>query len=317
MVKKARQYNRRAMEAGLLRDDQADYLLELGTRAFQKNQGLVEDGMAGPKTRGALDQIIVPLQEATRQGLGYVPSGKGIYIRRLSRAAPPYKMVEMCKQNDISFVCVLSTWQERRWHGKVTSRKANSVEDLTEYGEVLKKAGIEVWVWGYPHPSMVPEFVESCAEDAGLINAVGIILDPEKPFKGKHQEADVLVNLMIDACREHDLAAGFTSYAATWWHKTLPYSIFAELPGFGSPQVYDNQNSMGASYAAKAVATYHELGWQDIVISAPAYNKTPDQLRHLLNTYPRVPALIFWDWDNLNLKKYQNLWTVIRDTKLL
>lgn len=309
----SKEYNRSLLLNGTLRKDQVDYLLDLGTRTFQeKHPPLVVDGFAGPNTRAALDQVLQPARMA--KGLGYVPRGKGLYVMDLDKVGSPDNLLKMCEVCGFSFVCILSVWQQRRLGvGPVKSGRANSSTDLILYSEALRKHGIEVWVWGYPHPAAIDDFVSSMVDDALRASAVGVIVDPEKPFKGQAVRANVLVDAMLAACKRHDLAAGVTSYAATWIHKDFPYEIFSHL-GWGSPQVYDAQNTMPFTYGTRAVAAYKTAGWKDVVISVAAFNKTPKQLHDLLmNCPPDVPALIFWDYNNLCLSKNKPLWEVIRE----
>ncbi len=56
----AKDYNESQIERGLLVEDQLLYLVERAGRAVQEEKGLVVDGMVGPKTRAAIEEIIGP-----------------------------------------------------------------------------------------------------------------------------------------------------------------------------------------------------------------------------------------------------------------
>jgi lysozyme len=51
----AQAYNHAEIQSGALSVDQQSLLVEIGTRSLQKAKGLTVNGMAGPKTRAALD----------------------------------------------------------------------------------------------------------------------------------------------------------------------------------------------------------------------------------------------------------------------
>jgi hypothetical protein len=153
--------------------------------------------------------------------------------------------------------------------------------------------------------------------DALTVKAVGLIVDPEKPYRKRSKEAAQLVELLDVALDEVELAVCVTSYGSVWWFNDFPWQEFAKLDCSGSPQVYDSKNNLSLDHADKAYEAYERLGFSPIIMSGPGFNKTKAQLKRLLNSYPNtIEGVIFWDWANLRLRKNKHLWDVIRDYRI-
>jgi len=301
-------YNRKQMVDKKLTPSMVDYLIEAGTKIFQTKKGLVVDGMAGPETQKAL-QLTLP-----GKGLGYHPTGKGVYIRKLKKLGTPEQLVKQALDVGLSFVVIGSVWQHN-WGVPFRTRRFNSRQDLERYSKAFQDAGIEVWVWGYPQPGLEEQFVEAITADALWANAVGILIDPEKPFRKKRHRAGVLIAHIRPKLQDLGLAFGVTSYGSAFYFKDFPYKEFAAIEGtYGSPQVYDNKNNLPTTHTMRSFNSYMDAGYSCIVMSSPGYRKTSSQLKRLLSFHPAgVKGVIFWDWANLRLRKNRHLWEVIKN----
>lgn len=316
----AKQYNRKQMEEGKLLPEWVDLLVEMGAKQFQTEQQLDVDGKVGPQTQERLKLLsepVAPVRPSVGSGLGYFPTGKGVYIRTLKHCGTPEQAVATAKEAGLNFVVIGSIWISRRvWAaGAVVGRRFNKTADLERYSKAFRDAGIEVWVWGYPYPGRERQFVDQMIADALTTGAVGLILDPEKPYRKKHAQADMLMQMLRPEIERLGLALGVTSYGSIWYFKNFPWREFAQIPGtFASPQIYDNDNNFPASHSHKSFRMYQEAGFGEIVMSAPGYNKTTEQWIRLVNRYPAgTRGIIVWDWSNLRLRKWRHLWKAIRD----
>tara|TARA_R100001244_G_scaffold36778_3_gene33650 strand:- start:4807 stop:5757 length:951 start_codon:yes stop_codon:yes gene_type:complete len=311
----ALKYNRQQRRAGHIPDSYVEELVYLGVCEFQEQHMdvLIQDGKLGPKTLLQLQRSLDPALTIT---LDYAPTGKGIYIRHLKSLGHPTALVAQALKHDISFVVIQSIWQDRKVGRPHYVRRPNSKDTLMEYCSAFREAGIEVWLWGYPYPGREHAFCLAAIADAEASNCVGFVLDPEKPYKRKEAAAKALVTAVTKMSKQHYLALGVTSYAATHLHRTFPYKEFSGV-GWGSPQVYDKNNNLGSSYVPNSVNAWEALGWSTIVPSVPAYNKTPLQLKTHLHRLPEATkGVIFWDWKNLTYRKNRRLWDVIADLDL-
>ena len=319
-------YNAKQIAEGKLIPEMVDYFVTNGIKTFQKANNLVVDGKAGPVTiakylelKHTADTMGTsmsnPALPLIRRGIGYYPTGKGIYIRDLSTGGKPEELVKLCKDLGFKFVVIGSVWQDRTLGIKHTKR-FNTKEELETYGNAFRNAGIEVWVWGYPYPKREEEFINFLIADALFAGAVGVILDPEIPYRKKALQATVLMQMLKSELDNFHLALGVTSYGSVKYFKDFPYEEFARFPGtFGSPQVYDKDNNLPSTHALESFNGYKAAGFKEIVMSGPTFNKTPFQLKKLLFTYPTgTRGVIFWDLANLKANK--KLYIVIKDYNL-
>lgn len=222
------------------------------------------------------------------------PVGPGVYVRDITRPVhgSPAEAAAQAARHGITWVALAALWLER----------AMNVHDLPDYGQAFRDSGIAVWVWGYPEAGAEAHCVELLRRGAELAGAVGLILDPEAPYKGRPDEAAELMRLTIDALDER-LGLGVTSYPVPRAHPTFPWQAFGGY-GWGSPQTY----RLPVSRLAEAHAGWRALGWDHIVPSVPAFGPhAGDGLRDYLAAQGDVPGVIAWDWSQLDGREWRAL----------
>jgi len=181
-----------------------------------------------------------------------LPTGVGIYTRRLSRRihGTPRQAAQRASSHGLSFVCMASVWQDETGHKDLVP---SAVEQ--DYAEAFREQGVKVWVWGYPDAGKEKRFAESITEHCRRLGGEGVLVDPEKPYKGKHDELHKMYTTLIDHMDE-GMGLGSTSYGKLSWHNLEPVKRW----GWGSPQVY-KVNSEIARSAVKEWAKDIERPW--------------------------------------------------------
>ncbi len=293
-IEAAISYNEREYKAGRLTDAH----IAIAMAAFQEASGLTVDGMAGPKTQEAIEK-------ANDRGhalpaLPGLPEGKGMFIRSFLHTGEPTALVQKMNEYGLQWVCVQRIWQH-------TDKPTSFTNDtrLAEYAEAVHAAGFGFWLWGYPVPGKQDEFSTVILEGVDTALAEGIIIDPEKPYKGTSGEATKLMHALMPGCIDRQILLGFTSYGAPWFHKSFPWREFSTAH-FATPQNYDKDNSLGEDYPTKSHAAYAAYGFKVIVPASGAWGKTEAQMTALLaNTPTPQGSIIWWDWINANKS---NLW---------
>lgn len=221
------------------------------------------------------------------------PLGVGAYVRNITERShgTPETMAAKMKAAGLSWACLQASWQTD--DGK-THRESNE-SHLAPYAAALQAAGVEVWLWGYPHADRVEEFVADIVEDAVRVGAVGVLVDPEKPFKDRPDAAEALAHAVArKAWLDHGLGHGVTSYGMTRWHPTMPWAIMGGL-GFGSPQLY----TVSDRFVSKGIDDWKAAGWARIVPSVAAYGPfSKDRLGKRLEVFaPLCSAMVIWSWE--------------------
>jgi hypothetical protein len=150
---------------------------------------------------------------------------------------------------------------EVAWHDNTKTSSHNLIDGaLAVFAPELEAAGIEVWVWGFPSPDRISEFVETIADAYKAAPQVrGVIADPEAPFYGSAHSA--ALEDLISQLQDLGRPVGVTSYGAPYFHPGFPWEAIAGAD-FGQPQIY---SELGADYPAKADQAWRDLGF-DIVI---------------------------------------------------
>jgi hypothetical protein len=223
---------------------------------------------------------------------GPTPSGAGVYVRNIRKRThgAPDDMAASMHAAGVRWVALQGAWQtdDGREH-----RESNE-ELLEDYARAARAKGIEVWIWGYPHPGRVSEFVEDLVGDALRTQAAGILLDPEKPFKGRDDEAHRLVSEAVElGWARHGLGIGITSYGVPRYHKSLPWEKWGGC-GWGSPQVY----TTSAAVTAVGLAEWEAAGWSTLIPSVGAYGPlSGGKLAARLDAFDTFPGIILWSWE--------------------
>lgn len=185
------------------------------------------------------------------------PTGVGIYCRDISDAAEGRELAARIAGHGLSFAALMGLWQDDR--GTI-DKVARSAERAC--ADELHRRGVDVWVWGYPDVGHETAFVAGMLEHARELGAIGVLLDPEKPYKGMPDSIAKLLEQTIDALDEH-LGLGVTSYGSLKAHRLTALGGH----GWGSPQVY----TVEPWRARKSILEWKALGFTHMVPSIPTY----------------------------------------------
>lgn len=254
------------------------------------------------------------------------PTGVGLYIRTLSTRThgTPDQAAKKAADNGISFVAILACWQDKLGH-----REPHSTVTLARYAHAFKRAGVDVWLWGFPKAGSEEQFVESFQRLTRACDGYisGWLFDPEVFYKwrqrgagGDHggtmrtgrkeysifarplnapepvirERAKLLMSSTLDAMDE-SLGLGVTSYGATWFHDNFPWSEFGGH-GWGSPQLYSAPKDM----IDRGIQSYRDYGWDTIIPSVPTFG---DKSGRLLDDHLHdfidgndIHGIIAWSW---------------------
>jgi len=231
-----------------------------------------------------------------------VPKGKGLFIRSLTGTGSVDNMKQYIIDKDIKWICVQRLWQyEDPDDDKLLN--GNSWED---YKRAWEETGCDLWIWGWPIPTRIDDYVDEMSTTQSKWGAIGIIMDCESPWYDHATDATILIDKMMAL----GVPVGMTSYGAPWFHNRFPFAEFNKAD-FGVPQIYDSENSMPEDYPERSVDTWIELGYTHVVPASAAY-KTPAQMQSLLDRTPTPDdCIMWWDWYNANLDQSQGRWDVI------
>ncbi len=220
------------------------------------------------------------------------PTGVGIFTRPLRRSSygTPAELARRARDHRLSFVPLLGVWQDD------DADRLPNERTLEPYADALRIAGIDVWLWGYPHAGREQAFVDAMVSRARRIGARGVILDPEVSYKGRPRAMERLVARTLDALDE-SLSVGFTTFGQPQLHTTFPWEEAAGL-GWGSPQLY----TPSPSRAVQALTEWQQLGWTSLLPALPTFGarSTPRKLQALVDgvvAHPAVRGLLFWSWN--------------------
>lgn len=221
-----------------------------------------------------------------------LPCGKGVFVRSVRHGGDPDLFVKRMRWYGMQWVMLQAIWQDDQ--GGVVRNNPNT---LAEYAAKLEAAGIEVWLFGWPRPE--PEkrrdFVETCRRAASATNAVGIVINPEKPwYRNKRQAAASFVSELRGAFPH--LTLGMTSYGGgPPSHPPFPWEEFAELD-FGIPQIYDTKHRLGEDYPKRSVERWTKAGYICVPAWGASSAHTADQMADIARRTPLPAAAACW-WD--------------------
>ena len=196
------------------------------------------------------------------------PTGIGVYIRDLTKPLrdkwPPKRLAKFFKDHAIRQVYLLAFWDEGGNNFRMFNRNI-----ARPYVDAFTTAGIEVGVWGFPHPNQVSRYIATMSELSQNFGDKGQIKywlhDPELPWKprnapkasdtmrgqgeaikgdGSSLNLDKLTDLALELCQHDSIerriigveSVGITSYGMARWHP-MPWMVFAQY-GWSSPQLY-------------------------------------------------------------------------------
>lgn len=231
-----------------------------------------------------------------------VPQGKGMFIRSLTGTGSVENMKQTIIANDLKWVCIQRLWQ----YEDPAQDKLLNGSSWDSYKVALEETGCDVWIWGWPIPERIDDFVKEMSDTCSKWGALGIVLDVESPWYDEPTKATELMTKM----RALGVPVGVTSYGAPWFHTRFPFKEFSSAD-FGIPQIYDSENTMPADYPTRSVEEWTKFGYSHVIPASSAY-KSASQMQDLLDRTP-VPdgGLLWWDWYNANLDTTGGRWGVI------
>lgn len=213
------------------------------------------------------------------------PRGKGFFVRSLVSCSgfckTPEQMADKLKSLGISWVALA---------GEDKSGQVSTIyrERLPEYVRALKRAGIRVWLWGWPTPGDIDGFANQVGGLARELGAEGVIVNAEKPFYHP-RHADAARELMRRTkAASGGKPIGLTSYGGgPPHHPKFPWAAFAETSDFGVPQIYDSHHRLPSDYPKDSVASWTKAGFPRIVPIWGASSKhTPEQMLDIASRTP-------------------------------
>lgn len=249
-----------------------------------------------------------------------------MYVRILSNRThgTPKQAATLAAQHRLKTVYLGAVWQDKRGHGT-----PNSEAKIVEYAQAFNRAGVDVWLWGFPRVGMEKQYFDSFRSftDACGVGVIkGWLHDPEVYYKWRRgarrsrppstmrgtreydpsakptqdsealvrQAAKTFVAKCLDAMDEH-LNVGVTSYGATHYHPNFPWEEFGGL-GFGSPQLYNANKDL----IDKGIKSYRKFGWSHILPSTPTFGKKSgvalDQHMADFAAHKATRGFIAWSW---------------------
>lgn len=289
----------------------AEFLFAYGVKGFQEQHGLAVDGIVGPKTLAAIATGLADGHPAVAPVTRPFPQGKGMFIRALSQAGTPAQACSTARWAGIRWVAI-----QRCWQYSTKSTQTINGRSLEHYAEALRKAGLEVWLWGFGAPGKHEEFVDLLVTSARQCEARGVILDAEKPFYARRHAdaARAFMDALLATAHGHGLAVGFTSYGSPAAHPKFPWKSFVGAD-FGVPQIYEGKGKQRADYPKRAVEQWRRLGFPAILPASAAYRHGAAAMRDLLARTP-VPdgGIVWWDWHNCSQSTER--WDVVTQYRL-
>lgn len=245
------------------------------------------------------------------------PTGKGVFVQtvgKATRAGTPEALAEFCSDLGMDWVMLLCIWQH--------DDRDRIYSQVPEAAEALRGKGIDVWLWGWPHPDRIDDFVDHMTTMESDTKAEGIVLNVEKPFWGKRwgkpkfsKQAESLM-IRLRAQLGDDSPIGLSSYGAQFFfRKTFPWSVFAKYCDFGMPQIYDSKHKQGADYAERCFKAWSEFF--DVVLPTWGASKahTGQQMEDMISRTPLAPACSWWDLNHLRYSGKRQ--AVVRDHEIL
>lgn len=265
------------------------------------------------------------------------PSGIGVYARQLSRAThgTPDEMARKLADNHVSFVAFLACWQDV--DGGKPRQQVPDPFALASYANACHRAGIKVWLWGFPWLGRETQFVDVMHSATRTLGGIveGWIFDPEVSYRDAHARtppsqsrgqgeastayvatasasaaASGARRLMsLEAASRADLnlsTCGISSYGMSQWH-ALPWH---ELSGgtWGSPQLY----SVTPEQVDAGIADWRKNGFGTLLPSVPAYGPNSGRM---LDTYlgsfvdgnENVDGFLVWSFQQLDDLEWRTL----------
>jgi len=251
-----------------------------------------------------------------------MPKGIALYVRKISKKShgTPHEFAKKYAAAGLRWVALAGPWQDPDSSGVVRTRMINTPEVINAYGKALEKAGVEVWVWGYPWIGHEHAFVSRITST----DFRRILLDPElgaNPTRASSgagkKEAEKAARTLVRLLKlsGNVFECGLSTYGSGWKLKWFPLVAYTRalaefFPGasFIGGQTYTDDNAIDPSISdmRKAVKAAKADGAVEIVPNFGMYQrvngkvraKTPEELLAHLTDFVDDPlpieALIGW-----------------------
>lgn len=240
------------------------------------------------------------------------PVGKGIFVQTVQKATregTPEALAEFADNLELDWVALLCIWQH--------DKRDRIYTKTMEAAAALNRRGIEVWVWGWPHPDRPDTYVRHMSRSLNDCEAVGVIHNIEAPYYGKrngrpkfeHEAAELMFKMRAEI---GDHPMGLSSYGALFWHRSaFPWTPLAKYCDFGMPQIYDVHEKHGPEYPERCFDAWRGLFSVVCPTLAASKRETPQEMRDKLSRTPLAPAVSWWDMNHVRYSKARQ--AVIRE----
>lgn len=237
-----------------------------------------------------------------------IPRRVGVFARWLSPRThgTPTQLAARARDHGVSWVALMALGLV----GSQPRERAQPVELLADYGQALREAGVDVWVWFFPL-ARAPERAAVVAGRAlRAVGGRGLILDIERPYRGRAAACRRLVAASLDQLTE-DQGVAVTSYPLARYHRSLPWPDM--VAGAGMPQTY----TITPKSARRAVAEWRARGHTSVVPVGPAFGPRSESrlLSYLRAAYlddgvPTVDGVGIWSWPQVSRREWRVIETV-------
>lgn len=236
----------------------------------------------------------------TEQGEDPLPlpdyCGFGVYTRRISASqADAASAAKRCADAGISWVSLMVEASD----GYIVSESS-----LKLWAAEFMDAGLFVGVWSFPGDARAASTAASVSaanlltDMARAVDATIVMLDIEKPYKGKPEQMRAMIDALCNRAPE-GAWRGVVSYPVPSYHPDLDWAAFKSFD-WGSPMFYESAQS--PSLISKGLAEWGQYvpvvvpsldGWSGTGAEGAARFKG-DILRVCGEPPPVVPGAIVW-----------------------
>lgn len=226
-----------------------------------------------------------------------VPTGFGTYLRRISGGeAEARSVLAHCQQAKMTWVSLMVEAED----GYTVPLSVTQT-----YAAIFRENGFRIFVWTFPGDARAASAEASKAagklalEYAQAIEANGVMLDIEKPYKGKQEALHALVSEVRGGLTEEQ-TLGMVSYPVPAYHETIPWEEF-KVADWGSPMFYDSAGNATlvergfVEWGAFVPVIVPSLdGWSGS--GAFGANRLTEDIIRVCGAppVPRVPAALIW-----------------------
>lgn len=224
---------------------------------------------------------------------GAMPYGKGIYVYDLDDAQGPDDLAERLRWLDMDWVALQThRIENNQLLHTDTAAKRNA------HIAAIRQAGIAVWFWGWPKPGRSQDFANVAAQMISAHNPAGFIVNAEKGWRKSDGAAATAMMATIRAALGSGRGLGFTSFGgANVSVPNFPWEEFARYADFGSPQIYDRNNTYGPGYPPASMERWAKLFGRVSPIWSAGPSKTAGMMDAIQERTPLpYPSASWWTY---------------------